>query len=284
MSNITAFKAAGLPAVDMNRFKQAIAEGSAAAKAIASTSGLFLRMQKDGIWVYGPDNVEVQEKSLWAINPYSISLGFAAWGEEGTKDEGTLLGERMALITESAFSLSMLPNVGAAWAPQVQFDLMCLNGDDVGTAVRYKATSVGGRRAFSGMLDQVKKHANEDGLIVPVVDLLTDSYINKKYGKTYVPVFEVVEWKAPDDTVLGTPAEGEEAETTKADASTDNQQRAEKPAATAAGANGTSTGGRRRRGPVTDVKEPEQKAAETSKPAAQPVDRGAVVRRRRAAV
>lgn len=282
MSSIQAFKAAGLPVVPMDRFKKAINDGAAAAKAIASSGGLLLRLGRDGLWVYGPDNVEVQEGSLWAINPYSISLGFAAWGENGSRDEGTLLGERMALIYEPAVALANLPDVGASWAPQIQFDLVCLNGDDAGTEVRYKTTSVGGRRAVAGMLDEVKQHANDDGNIVPVVTLVSDSYIHKKYGKTYVPVFEVAEWKAPDDTELGTSAEGEEAKPAEADAPAETtQQRTRRPAATAAATNEAPKTTRTRRGPVTDVKEqaePEAQPAQT-----QTVDRGAVVRRRRAA-
>ncbi len=289
MSNIAAFKAAGMPVVPMAQFKVAAKVATAAARAIASSGGLFLRLGRDGIWIYGPDNVEVQEGSQWAINPYSMAMGFCAWGKEKTPQQGKLLGEKMALITDAPITHAMLHNIdGVEWQPQVQFDAICLTGEDVGTGVRYKAPSVGGRRAFAGMMEEVSRHADGDGLIVPVVVLMSDSYMNKTYGKTYVPVFEVAEWKAPDDTTLGTQADGEEAQTDAGDAPTETtQQRTRRPAATAAAANAEAPPATRRtrRGPVTEVQEvpAKQDAAAASPQPAQTVDRGAVVRRRRAA-
>lgn len=288
MANIAAFKAAGLPAVPMSQFKVAAKAATAAARSIASSGGLFLRLGRDGLWVYGPDSVEVQEGSQWAINPYSMAMGFCAWGKDKTPQAGTLLGERMALFTDPPVTPGMLHDVGVEWSPQVQFDAICLTGEDVGTGVRYKAPSVGGRRAFAGLTEEVSRHADGDGLIVPVVVLTADSYQHKTYGKTFVPVFEVVKWLAPDDTTLGVPAEDEAAKTTSGDAPAEPPQPARRPAATAAASAETPapTTRRSRRGPVTDVKEEPEKATAAVSPQPSPatVDRGAVVRRRRASV
>lgn len=286
MSNIAAFKAAGLPAVPMSQFKAAAKAAASAARSIASSGGLFLRLGRDGLWVYGPDSVEVQEGSQWAINPYSMAMGFCAWGKDKTPQAGKLLGERMALFTDPPVTPGMLHDVGVEWSPQVQFDAICLTGEDVGTGVRYKAPSVGGRRAFAGITDEVSRHADGDGLIVPVVVFGVDSYQHKTYGKTYVPVFEVAKWLAPDDTSLGGPTDGEEAKAAEGDAPAETtQQRPRRAPATAEATGASATTTRRsRRGPVTDAQqtEPEKVKEPAKEPAAQTVDRGAVVRRRRA--
>lgn len=288
-TGIQAFKAAGLPVVDMGRFKQAVQAGAMAARQAAMGS-LLLRMLRDGMWVYGPDNVEVQDGSLWAVNPFSMSMGWACWGDEKGPNKGKLLSERMALLTEPQYTQNELPAIdGEQWNAQVQFDLVCLNGDDEGTSVRYKSTSVGGKRAFAGMLQEVSAHADGDGMIVPVVSLLHDSYMNKTYGKTYVPVFEVAEWRAPDDTTSVEQAEGEEAKTTSGDAPATSTQASSRRPPVTNGATNAST--RSRRAPVGDAQASadQQEAAAAQRVAAgvaaagAGAQAGATVRRRRRA-
>lgn len=316
---LAAFKAAGLPAVDMSKFRSVIRGAAQAAKA-AATGSLLLRLLKDGLWVYGPDDVEVQDGSQWVINPFSLAMGYAAWGLEKTPNEGTLMGERMALITDIQVNPHELPDiVDAPWNAQVQFDALCLTGEDVGALVRYKTTSTGGRRAFAGMMAEVSQHADDDGMIVPVVEFQSDSYQHKKWGKTYVPMFTVAEWRAPDDTELDTSDDGAQHADGEADAPTETETtqrrrpaangaaaqnaepqpetvRTRRPAANAvkpdvkdapsAPAAGAQS---RRRAPVegtaskaaTSRRAPVKGADAKTTPAKEPVDRGAVVRRRR---
>lgn len=285
MTQVQAFKAAGLPAVDMGRFKTVVKAAAQAARSAAS-GAVLLRLLRDGIWVYGPDDVEVQEGSLWAINPFSLAMGYAAWGEEKTALAGTLVGERMALITEPQVDPNSLPDhQHAPWRAQVQFDAVCLNGDDVGVTVRYKTTSTGGRRAFAGLVQEVSNQADNGDQIVPVVSLGTDSYQHKQYGRTYVPVFDIAEWKSPIDTSLGD-ANGEKGDADERDAPTkeppkEEPTRSRRPAATrGAASRQTATEQTAEQQP----QEPRQRRAaaapaEQTKP---PVERGAVVRRRRA--
>jgi hypothetical protein len=220
MSNaISLFAKGGLPPVDVNAYKQAVKATSAALR--SATGGMpFLRLMRDGEWVYGADNTAVEENSLWAINTFSMSIGWIAWGAEGTKQEGTVLGEQMTLIGEPPISAGSLPDVGAEWTSQVQFDLMCATGEDKGTIVRYKTNSVGGRRAFSDLL-QLVSNAMDDGSgkCIPIAELSQDSYPHKKYGKIYTPVFDVKTWVMPDAEELGgAPAKQAAEETPKADA------------------------------------------------------------------
>ena len=195
---LQAFKAAGLPVADMAAFRVAAKEAAIISKA-TSSGVILLRLLKDGRWVYGSDDVEVQPDSLWAVNPFSMSMGYAAWGDERGPNKGKLMGERMATINQPQITLDGVPDVGEEWRAQRQFDLICLTGEDVGTLVRYKSTSLGCQKAFAGLMQEVSDHAAGDGHIVPVVDLKSDSYKHKTYGLTYVPIFEAVEWRKLDD-------------------------------------------------------------------------------------
>lgn len=202
-NQIALFAAGGLPTVDMNAFKQSV---KAASSALKQTMGgvPFLRMGKDGLWVYGADSTEVEEGSLWAINPFSMEMGYIAWGEEKSKDAGTVMGRSMALLTETPIQRGSLPDVGADWSPCVGFTLMCISGEDKGTLVKYETNSVGGRNAFADMLQLVSKAAEDGtGKVVPLVELDSDSYPHKKYGKIYTPIFGVKSWVMPDAKELG---------------------------------------------------------------------------------
>lgn len=205
-TQLSLFSKGGLPPADVNAYKQSLKAMSTAAK--SSLGGLpFLRMGKDGEWVYGADNTEVEADSLWAVNPFSMSLGFIAWGTGS--QEGTVLGEQMSRVGEPPVQRGNLPDVGAEWTPCCAFELVCLSGEDKGTNVLYKTNSVGGRRAFADMMQLIAAAMDEpEGKCVPIVNLDADSYPHKKYGKIYTPIFDVKKWVMPDAQELGgTPAQ-----------------------------------------------------------------------------
>lgn len=225
MSNVVSlFAKGGLPTVDMTAYKSAVKSAERALK--SATGGLpFLRMGKDGSWVYGAENTEIEDSSLWAINPFSMSMGFIAWGAQGSRDEGTVLGEKLSLLTEPPVQRGTLEDVGAEWTPCVAFDLMCLNGEDKGVMVKYKTNSVGGKRAFSDMLQLVSAAMDDaEGKCVPIVTLDADSYPHKKYGKIYTPVFNVKKWVMPSDSELGGAPEQAQEEKAPAEAQPQEQQ------------------------------------------------------------
>ena len=161
-----------------------------------STGMQYLKLSKGGFWIYGIDDIDVEEGSKWAINPNSLATGYVAWPINGT---GKPLGEEMRGITDDPIIESQLPSVGdnAAWNQQVGMQLMCISGEDVGVEVVFKASSKGGLSGFSTMLNAVMQHfkdnANTD-LVVPVIDLLVDDYKHPTYGKIYTPIFEILDW------------------------------------------------------------------------------------------
>ena len=53
--------------------------------------------------------------------------------------------------------------------------------------------------AAKGLLDAIMARLDEDTeYVFPIVQLGTDNYRHKKWGKTYTPVFDIVDWVALD--------------------------------------------------------------------------------------
>lgn len=156
---------------------------------------VILKMDKTGHWVFGADQTEVEDDSLWAVNPFSFTHGYIAWG-----DGAVVLGEKMVSVTQPLPDLGE-PPAGAkkGWEPQVGMSLKCTKGEDKDMEARFQTTSVGGKRAVQvlalALATQVEKDQNKP---VPVVRLKKEHYTHKQYGRIYTPVFEVVEWISLD--------------------------------------------------------------------------------------
>ena len=189
MSNLVAFKSAGLPAVSSL---------ATALRAVAPDVGLggtvILKMDRTGHWVFGADQDEVEDGSKWAVNPFSFVHGFIAWGE------GEVLGEKMVPVTQPLPEMEPAPpGAKKGWEPQVGFSLKCISGEDAGMDARYIVTSVGGKRAVQGLAVEIATQVEKDQTKpVPVVTLGKDHYQHKSYGRIYTPVFNVVEWVGMD--------------------------------------------------------------------------------------
>ncbi len=159
----------------------------------------ILRMGRDGVWIYGADNVEVEAGSEWAVNPMSLQHGYICWKNipQGSKDKPELLGEEVRSMFQPLPDKNSLPNYGErnTWAEEILVDLKCVSGEDEGEQTLYKPSSTGGLRAMKEVIGEIMtaidKHPETP---VPVVVLENDSYQHKQYGKTYVPVLRIVRW------------------------------------------------------------------------------------------
>jgi len=186
VSNLVAFKQAGLPAVSSLSSALRVAAQSAAPPG----GTVILKMDRTGHWVFGADQDEVEPGSKWAVNPYSFVHGFIAWGD------GQVLGEKMAPMTEPLPEVEAAPpGASKGWEMQIGFSLKCISGEDAGMEARYTATSVGGKRSVQELALAVAEQADKDSSkIVAVVTLGKDHYQHKSYGRIFTPVFDVVEW------------------------------------------------------------------------------------------
>lgn len=203
MSNeISKFAGAGLPSV------QSLSSVLRKIEADVGPTGMvIIKMDKAGHWVFGADQTEVEDGSLWAVNPFSFVHGYIAWGD------GVVLAEKMVPVSEP------LPETGPApegakrgWEMQIGMSLACTNGEDEGLQARYTVTSVGGKRAVQSLAlaiaDQADKHPDKP---VPLVELKKEHYQHKSYGRIYTPVFNIVDWK-PLDSDNSVPADADDAD------------------------------------------------------------------------
>lgn len=200
MNNIVKFGNANLPAV---------ASLSTALRAIESevaTGGVaILKMDKTGHWVFGADQTEVDDDALWAVNPFSFTHGFIAWGD------GEVLGEKMVSVSQPLPELEPAPPQSKrGWEKQIGLSLKCISGPDAGLEVRYQTTSVGGKKAVSALAAAVAEQVDKDqSNPVAVVVLKKEHYQHKSYGRIYTPVFAVQKWiglEGPDATEDDAPA------------------------------------------------------------------------------
>jgi hypothetical protein len=163
-------------------------------KDVGPAGSVILKMDKRGDWVFGADQTEVDDGTLWAVNPFSFVHGYIAWGD------GEVLGEKMVSVSQPLPEMDAAP-AGAkrGWETQVGMSLKCISGPDNGLEVRYNVTSVGGKRAVQGLAVAIAQQVESDQTKpVPVVMLKRDHYTHKSYGKIYTPVFEVQEWMSMD--------------------------------------------------------------------------------------
>jgi hypothetical protein len=163
-------------------------------KDVGPAGSVILKMDKRGDWVFGADQTEVDDGTLWAVNPFSFVHGYIAWGD------GEVLGEKMVSVSQPLPEMEAAP-AGAkrGWETQVGMSLKCISGPDNGLEVRYNVTSVGGKRAVQGLAVAIAQQVESDQTKpVPVVMLKRDHYTHKSYGKIYTPVFEVQEWVSMD--------------------------------------------------------------------------------------
>lgn len=183
-NEISTFSATGLPQVNSL---------TAALRGLQSVSGgvfAILKMDKTGHWVYGADQTEVEDGSLWAVNPFSFIHGYIAWGD------GVVLGEKMTSISNPKPQIDGAP-VGSArgWEDQIGLSLKCVSGEDTGLEVRFSTTSVGGKRGVQDLGTTLAEQVDKDQTKpVAIVLLKTEHYQHKSYGRIFTPVFDITKW------------------------------------------------------------------------------------------
>lgn len=198
-TNVTTASAANTALAALGNLKQGLQNVQSGIRVAGGEP--ILRMGRDGIWIYGADNVEVEDGSTWAINPMSLTHGFICWKviPEGSKEKPELLGEETRSMFQPLPNKDSLPDYGHPWAEVLSVQLKCVSGEDEGEQTLYKTSSTGGLRAMKeligSIMEAIDKHPDTP---VPVVQLKSDSYPHKQYGKTYFPVIAIENWVSMD--------------------------------------------------------------------------------------
>jgi hypothetical protein len=191
-------------------FAQRMLAGIAESRSTTVLSGgaNLLRMMKSGEWVFGMENLEVQEGSLWALNIMTIMHGWCCWTENSGNTKNTMAGEVMVSMLDH--KPPMPPPVdGFPYKDQRSFELRCMNGEDEGTQVLHKILSIGGIRACDGLLAEIQKQLRKDHTRpCPVLALGHDHYDHPKWGRIYTPVYQVVDWCDLDGNTASAAGQG----------------------------------------------------------------------------
>lgn len=237
---------------------------------IATGGDPFLRLQGDGTWVYSAENIEVEPGSRWAVNPFSLMHGWVAWTDRPGKQANEIVGEVMVSMQSALPPEAELAKVdgtadNAHWAQQLSFQMKCTNGEDAGEQVLYKTTSVGGMNAMKKIINAIMQQLDVDtDHPVPLIELKVDSYMHKKWGKTFTPIFDVKAWASldGDEDTAEDIAAAEEARKAEAIAAAAAKAAEAKPRTRKAGASV----------PVTKAPEPDQDADETEEEQLDPAE------------
>lgn len=155
----------------------------------------FMKMTKTGEFLFGAEDIEVEEGSTWAVNPTGFTHGWICWGTKEKGTVGKMLGEFMESASAPLTAEPAPIETGGPWTKQVGIQLRCFDGEDEGIQCLYKANSLGGKKAYTELVSAVVAAVNEGSeFIVPIISLLSDSYKHKSYGTTFYPVLEIVDW------------------------------------------------------------------------------------------
>jgi hypothetical protein len=181
-------------------------------------SSPYLRLLKDGDWVFGQEDNAIAKGTEAVINPLSVKHGYSCWtNRQPGEGKNVSLGEIMVGLNTPLQAIHELeahkdPETGrpAPWKDQMSVDVKFVTGKHKGTQVMWKVSSVGGLNAAKGILDAILARLDEaTPFVCPIVTLDSDSYKHATYGKTYVPKIEVVGWmdlegnEEGDDVVAG---------------------------------------------------------------------------------
>ena len=223
MSRERASKKGGLPA---NVTAMAAALQKSASAAGGSGSDKYMKMDRQGVFSFGAENLEPEEGSTWAANPMGLTHGWTAWGNKAHDTEGKNVGEMMVPATQPYPLEEDLPEVKGEWTKATALQLRCTNGEDEGIQVQFKTNSVGGRKAFSTLLQEmVNRMVAGETDVVPLLKLESDFYKHATYGKIFFPVFTITKWVSMD----GEPTTEDEEEAPAEDAPEDLPTAAEQP-------------------------------------------------------
>jgi hypothetical protein len=190
---------------DPSTLDAALDSGLANAPSVPTANSYMRLDQKTGKWVYGQENIAVEDDSLWAVNTYSFQHGYVNWSDpKVTNKKAELMGEMFVpfnVALPSPTTLEDFFSSGGRWNDAVMFELVCVSGEDEGTQVTYNGSSMGACRAYGDLLARVKGRPSPDH-VFPVVRLTETSYDSKYGSKVYNPVFEVVDWADADQNFL----------------------------------------------------------------------------------
>lgn len=158
----------------------------------------YLRMDKTGTWVFGSEAEPVPATAEFAVDPYSFIHGYVAWGDLQK------LGEAIVPINVPLPAAPAAPPGSRGWERQFGMTLKHVTGagDDLGVLL-FRSSSFGGRKCIAALTAEVGKRMATGQATMPIVKLVSTSYVHKKFGKIFEPEILIVAWIGGVDEVAG---------------------------------------------------------------------------------
>lgn len=182
-----------------------VAEGQAA----SGISDLLRFLSREGgIWVFGAEAVENEEGARWAIDPRTFEVGLVCWKNKKIAGEamvpaGTKHPVKAEMVDHGSYTDGKGKEVATKWDEQQSVSLTCVEGEDKGTVVNFRTSTVGGVGCIKLMAKTVGQRALSGQDYIAIVELTNDFYTHAEFGKTYFPTMEVIEWKADEPPAHG---------------------------------------------------------------------------------
>lgn len=175
--------------------------------------GTFLTF-KNGEYLAGQDGKEIPIGTRLAANMNGLRVGWRRWfGDQLTDDLTELLIDQKPIAPRNTLgdddaALWEKDNTGKPRDPWQLTNVIELMSADGETYI-YATGSKGGIGAIGRLCKEYGKLYRQKPGMVPIVTLERDFYMHKEFGKTYFPVFPIVDWA--DENALNFDAEtGEE--------------------------------------------------------------------------
>jgi hypothetical protein len=182
----------------------------------ASGGGNYLKFSK-GEFLLGQEDKEIKLGTRLVANMDEMSIGWIHWqdGKPSERRMGLLSqGYKPETRAELGYNDQALWEIDTASVkPKDPWNFtneIPMANPESGEQMTFSASSKGGIGAVGNLCKAYGKEYRARPGCVPVVELNRDSYKHTEYGKTYVPVLSVVDWR---DAMPDAPAVEEEVET-----------------------------------------------------------------------
>lgn len=157
---------------------------------------LFMKFVKADGFMFGPEQIPVEDDEEWAVNPDSFEVGVIGWKDGQVVDEFMYpidSGKRVDRSELEIIPASTVDGQNNGWSDQIS---VRLHQVAEGLDVVYKTSTHGGKTALTTLAGEIAEHNGDedDPYRIPVVTLHTDHYKHKTRGKVYVPKIEVAHW------------------------------------------------------------------------------------------
>jgi hypothetical protein len=167
-------------------------------------AGDLLKFTK-GKWTRGENKTPIKREDRFLANMMEMWVGWVRW-ENGKPAQYAIVrladGQRppmrndLGYLEESTWEKDDRGYPKDPWAMTDRIILRDTNGE----LLTYSASSAGGRKALGKLCKAYDQNRSQHEGEYPVVVLRADSYEHASYGEVLVPVFEIVEWDAWDDS------------------------------------------------------------------------------------